>query len=264
MMRLASIPLAALLFASASPVTASVISINNGLAPPALANVIDAANSYPADDVFVQNVGCDESVVSPCAAPGDPTSVALIAGGSVGSLQAYQSSVVVMTGGSVAATRPGAIEAFGTSTVTISGGSVNGVVDSSDLATITISGGEIAGNLLAFDSSSIVLSGGSVGGFAAFDSSTITIAGTDFVVNGIPVGYGPIAIPFGALTGNLLSGDSINGSFCHNSCSSLASFPTATGLIVLVPEPGTSLMVLAGIATLQIQGQYSRRRLRIR
>ena len=259
MLPLASIALAALLVVFASPAAAIVITINNGLAPPAPGNVIDAANSYPADDVFVQNVGCDESAVSPCAAPGDPTSVAVIAGGAVGSLQAYQSSVVSMTGGSVAATRPGAIEAFGTSTVTVGGGSVNGVVDSSDLATITIFGGAIGGNLLAFDASSIVLSGGSVGSIAAFDSSTITIAGTGFAVNGFPVGYGPIPIPFGTLTGSLLSGDPINRTFCHDGCSSLAGFPTATGQITLVPEPGTVLMLLAGIAGLQVQGQYSRR-----
>ena len=75
--------------------------INNGLAPPNPANVIDAANSFPEDVVFVQNVGCNATVqVPPCFMPGDPTSVELVEGGSVGSaLEAFESSTVTMRGG---------------------------------------------------------------------------------------------------------------------------------------------------------------------
>jgi hypothetical protein len=65
------------------------IVINNGLAPPHPANVINDA-SYSGDfDVYVRNVGCPPAWPSggadwACPSPGAPTEVALVQGGAVG------------------------------------------------------------------------------------------------------------------------------------------------------------------------------------
>ena len=68
--------LALVLVALAAPAGAITIVINNGLAPPNPANVIDSLSD---DDVLVQNVGCNSTVQSPCPMPwGDPTSVDLV------------------------------------------------------------------------------------------------------------------------------------------------------------------------------------------
>ena len=61
--------------------------INNGLAPPNTANVIDY--EIPEDGAYVRNVGCPPGWPAgdpddPCPSPGDPTEVSLADGGSVG------------------------------------------------------------------------------------------------------------------------------------------------------------------------------------
>ena len=60
MRRFASVLAAASWVVAASPAVAVVI--NNGLAPPTPANVLNAANSFPTDTVFVTNLGCDAAL----------------------------------------------------------------------------------------------------------------------------------------------------------------------------------------------------------
>jgi len=207
------------------PAGAEIIVINNGLAPPNPANVIDADNSFP-DTVYVQNVGCDVTVAYPCEAPGSPTSVELVDGGSVG----------------------GGLSAFESSTVTISGGSV-GFFGANDSSTVTMRGGSVAGAVTPSGHSSVVITGGSVGGIIAPDeSSTVTIVGTGFAVDGVPVDFGPILAKSGTLTGTLESGEPIDTVFCHAYCGGPIS--ATTGLITLVPEPEAAPLFSAAALSL--------------
>jgi hypothetical protein len=81
----------------------------------------------------------------------------------------------------------------------------------------------------------------------ASDSSTLTIVGTDFAVDGDPVDYGPIAASSGVLTGTLESGDLIENRFCHDG-STACGFAT-NGLITL-PEPDQALLFAAAMLSL--------------
>jgi hypothetical protein len=226
----------------AAPAGALVI-INNGLAPPNPANVID---SRIQDEVRVQNVGCDSIVTNPCPMPwGDPTSVELVSGGSVADdLHAFESSTLTMSGGSVGRF----LFARDSSTLTMSGGSVGGELQARDSSKVTMSGGSVGDNLGAFESSTLTVSGGTVGILVvASDSSTLTIVGTDFAVDGDPVDYGPIAASSGVLTGTLESGELIDNFFCHDG-STACGFAT-NGLITL-PEPDQALLFAAAMLSL--------------
>jgi hypothetical protein len=246
----------ALALVAAAPANAVVI--HNGLAPPNPANVIDAGNSFPAENVNVQNVGCDVTVQFPCVAPGAPTAVSLVNGGVVGgALIAFESSTVTMSGGSVTGTLiangssavgmsngavSGDLIANNSSTIAVSGGSVAGSVIAFDSSAVTLAGGFVTGDLVGFDSASVTMNGGWVGGkLLAVESSAITLFGTGFAVDGTPVGYGPIAALSGTLTGTLLSGDALGNPFCHAGCTQIGS--PLTGLITLVPEPSTPLLI---------------------
>ena len=83
------------------------IVINNGSAPPNAANVIDVADDYSDDSVYVRNVGCQPGwpAVFPhdlCPSPGAPTEVEIVTGGEARYLLAYDSSTIEITGGTVA------------------------------------------------------------------------------------------------------------------------------------------------------------------
>jgi hypothetical protein len=212
-----------------SEVRSATIVINNGLAPPNPANVIDASNSHRFDEVYVQNVGCDATVAYSCPQPwGDPTGVEVVAGGSVYTLAAFESSAVTISGGSVGDGNlfpPGSITAYDASTVTMSGGEVGGALTAYGSSTVTLTGGAVGSNtrtpwsygLTAFESASVTISGGSVGGaLQAYDSSSITIIGAGFAVDGVPVDFGPIAATSGRLTGTLSSGEGIDNAFLRS------------------------------------------------
>jgi hypothetical protein len=102
---------------------AAPILINNGLAPPNPANVIDD-ETHATDSVHVRNTGCPpdgDPVTSPCPSPGNPTSVSLIRGASLItslSLHVYDTSVATIDGASVA----GGLYARDSSEVTMNDG----------------------------------------------------------------------------------------------------------------------------------------------
>jgi hypothetical protein len=80
----------------------------------------------------------------------------------------------------------------------------------------------------------------------AGDSSIIRISGSNFRVDGTPVGLGVIPFTTGTLTGTLDSGDSIIDTiFFHDGYTSAAG--TFTDTIELVPEPSTALLLALGL-----------------
>jgi hypothetical protein len=262
------------------------------LAPPNSANVIDDG-TYSAVDVYVhvRNVGCppgwpDNDPWAPCPSPGDPTEVALVDGGDVWRLYAYDSSSITMTGGELSTfvglrdssklrmsggiSLNASIDTYDTSTATITGGEMWGYAlsDSSTLtksggaaqvlmafesSTATMSGGTLTGWLHADSSSTITISGGTVGGdLRAYGSSSITIVGRNFEVDGALVPYGDLAAQTGTLTGTLASGGSINNVFYQGGYTGppcTVTYP-CSGTVTLAPPlpalPKCGYVALAG------------------
>ena len=188
---------------------AADVVINNGLAPPNPANVIDYNTS---GQVYVRNVGCPPGWPSgepydPCPAPGAPTEVLIAEGAEVSGLHVYDSSSL-------------AIE---------SGGAPYGYITAHDDATLTMSGGwaTVVG---ASESAEVTISGGSFGFetvlCVATDSAKITIVGTDFTIDG---GF----VPYGDLWGTgTLGGYLASGEYFGN-----VNFNAYDGTITLVPPP---------------------------
>jgi hypothetical protein len=249
---------AVLLLLAAAPASALDIVINNGFAPPNPANVIDD-DTYYFDSVYVRNVGCPPgwptgNASDPCPSPGAPTEVALVSGGEVdGGLHAYDSSSITFSGGGAAFS----LYAHDSSSITMSDSGWVAILysyDSSNIAmsggnmtdmrtygsaTATLSGGQ-AQMLQSRDSSNITVSGGWTEYLWAFDSSTLTIVGYNFAVDGSPVPYGDLTALTGTLTGTLDSGESIESFFEQGGGS-------YTGIIELVPEPSTALLLALGL-----------------
>jgi hypothetical protein len=252
--------------------------INNGLAPPNPANVIDD-ETYASDGVRVRDEGCP--LDDACLDPGDSTEVALVEGGTVGlGITVSDSSILTMSGGSVGDT----VEIASSATVTLSGGIIEGYLASNgtlamsggtvklnlsamDFSIVTMSGGTVEGHLFAgwdstvtmaegivlgrleaFDSASVTLSGGTIGDtIVAYHSSAITIEGTNFMVRS---GGDPVAVPYGdlnaltgTLTGTLASGDPLDNVFFQGGGS-------YAGTISLVPEPSAALLQITAFAML--------------
>ncbi len=135
----------------------------------------------------------------------------------------------------------------------MTGGSVTGGIDVGAFdglnARATILGGSVAGTIHVKQSQEVAIRGGAIDVDLVVDhlDSRVTIAGTNFAVDGIPIGSGPISAPAGTLTGTLLSGDPIDARFCQLSCSQ-SGF--GGGLITLIPEPSTALLLASGLTGL--------------
>lgn len=71
-----------------------------------------------------------------------------------------------------------------------------------------ISGGRVSDDLMrVFDFSRLIITGGDIGpGFMSYGDSEVFIHGSNFQIDGAPVGYGPVPVPMGFLSGDLLNG----------------------------------------------------------
>ena len=178
-----------------------------------------------------------------------------ISGGSLkGGCQAYGNRAfgnnrINISGGSIG----GLLEAFGNSQMSISGGSINWLEAYSD-SRVSISGGSLS-VLGALSRSKVTVSGGSIINelFADYEG-ILTIHGSDFAVDGTPVGYTELTSilggscynePYRHLTGTLFSGESIANDFGIGK----------NGKIVLIPEPAT--LLLLGLGAVMVRRKRS-------
>jgi len=245
------------------PAKSGVIVIDNGLAPPNPENVIDADNSFPGDFVRIYD--------SP---GGFPTTVEIVDGGFVYyGVNVYDTSRIIMSGGQV--------NSIGVSTAAyaeLSGGSV--VYGFNSAGEARISGGEIGAFLTCkrgiltmtggavtphgpyeeegwlaagypASSGTIHLSGGTIADYlVSFNQSVIYIQGRDFLVDGNPVPYGPLAADTGVLQGVLASGDALYNVFYIGDATAPGPFAPGQqtgGSIYLVPIPEPSVPALPAI-----------------
>jgi hypothetical protein len=167
----------------------------------------------------------------------------IMSGGSVNSLYAYDHSLVEISGGSV---RFSDLYAYGGSRVTISGGSLDICLNSFDSSRVIMLGGSVIDDLNIRGASQITLSGGTIGrNFNLEANANLTIYGSDFAIDGSPVGFVEIASilggqrtlePYRRLTGTLANGDIINNEFRIGEYAS----------ITLIPEPASLLLLGLG------------------
>lgn len=177
----------------------------------------------------------DDDVRVDWEAPGMETTVNLLAGGAI---------------------TPGyGLYGYNDSRINIFGGSVGYWLRAYDSTRVEISSGWITYYLSAYGSSEVTVSGGSIGDsiFAGYDSpddSVITFVGSDFAVDGEAFGYGELSSIWGEgnwgeprrrLTGTLASGDLLDNDF----------YIGGNSRIVLVPEPGTVLLLGLGAVMLR-------------
>ena len=182
------------------------------------------------------------------------TQVDVVFGGSVEFLKAYNDSLVNISGGSTRSR----LETWDNSQATVSGGSVFGVVTARS-SLFTMSDGTIERYMSCNENSQVVISGGSIGSVSsdwlavhdnsqlliiggtidvtlwAYDNGQITVFGSAFAIDGIPVDYGQYSGRYRwcKLTGTLINGEPLD---CYFSIYDDAS-------IILAPEPAIEVYV---------------------
>lgn len=157
-------------------------------------------------------------------------------------LPGIKTTVNILEGAAI----PQSISSYADSIINISGGRVDHLA-CYDNSQANITGGSTS-ITVASGASQINVFSEFVNYVYAVGAGTTTIYGSDFALDGVPVGYTELTAPMniGELTGTLINGDAfkaICGVF-------------GEGRVVLVPEPGTLLMVgLAGLTLLRKRGQ---------
>ena len=169
-------------------------------------------------------------------------------------LRAFDDSQVTMTGGQIGNN----MVAFGSSQITMLDGVIGQCLSSDGSSQFTLSGGHVYGNTVNIGlevrgDSQFNFSGGIVDEkLTAFDDGTLTIYGSDFMVDGQPVGNVELTSILGGswgdeaprhLQGTLLNGDSLANDFYIGN----------NATIVLIPEPTTLLLLGMGGLTLQLR-----------
>jgi len=199
--------------------------------------------------------GYEDSVEVDEGCPGIGTNVKVVSGARIAGISGFEDSSITIQGGEIVFS-----VIFGSrSTGTIAGGVMGGVMGV-DNSRITFEGGQINGSLASYGNCEAIVQGGVVSelrsdgesrvtvyggqiGWAVYatQNSVITIYGSDFAVDESSVSYGPINISSGVLTGILAGGETINSDFYI--------YESAT--IMLVPEPGTVLLLGLGVVMLR-------------
>lgn len=245
----------ALVVLTVGPAGATTFVIDNGSAPPDPANVISAV--APGDEYEVRD-----------APGGASTAVAVVDPAEFGWLRVYDASSVSLEGGTGQV-----VSAGDQSSIVIDGGIVNfiSITDQASLvlesgghrlgpdsyfsvfgdATATILGGIVAdsgldvgerGHVAIFGGQFLTLDGDPPGRWTIGGEGVVTVHGSGFAVDGVPVAIGPVTVPGGRLTGILESGEPLDVAFGVG----------ASATLLLVPEPSLALLLAGGLGWLAV------------
>ena len=130
----------------------------------------------------------------------DESRVKIVSGGEVDDLDAYDTSTVDISGGSVAVDN--FLDAYDSSTVDISWGSV-GYIRAYETSTVDISGGSVH-YLRPYNTSTVHISNGLVSQIDTYDTSTVNISGGSVAMGSSFYAYGTVNISGGSVD-NLLN-----------------------------------------------------------
>ncbi|MHC4742398.1 MAG: PEP-CTERM sorting domain-containing protein [Planctomycetota bacterium] len=170
--------------------------------------------------------------------PGAGTTLNILDGANVFFVKGWEDSIINVFGGTM-----DRLVARDSSHVTLSGGAMHGL-EAHDRSQVAVSGGS-RDFIWVLESSEAVISAGKVNRLVADVEGILTIHGSDFAVDGTPVGYtGLYSILRGdskdesyrQLTGTLLSGEPLDSNFLIGH----------SAKIILVPEPATLLLLGLG------------------
>lgn len=224
--------------------SAATITINNGLAPPNPANVLDASNTSASDVFVVANDGCGGGDVPTCEEPGSPTTVDLATGAVVDTIASHQTSSIRIAGGTASF-----VLGRDESNIEITSGAVQSMALLEGAA-----GGISGGSLAAIEvvGAALTVQGGVIGSVLVYREGALTIFGTGFSVDGVEVALGFLEALNGELRGTLASGEPLSMRFTRR------TFSEGDGAILLVPEPTSILLLSSGLVIL---ARYPRARL---
>jgi len=201
------------------------------------------------DDGKIHNINRDvmDSVQVWDSSSSNITIVNILSGAKMFDLDAYDRSIITVSGGSIDQN----LHTEDSSQLTFSGGTIDNYLAACDYSNVNFSSGIIGTNLVAIHYSSVIFSGGTIGdkiyaGNDVQNSSVITFYGSDFAINGVPVGYGEFDTGgadwvSGTLTGTLANNDHLNNQF----------YIYGDSHIVLTPEPAT--IFLLGLGTVMLR-----------
>lgn len=247
---------------AAAPARAIPIVIDNGSAPPNPANVLSA--DLPDAEYQVRD-----------SATGDPTAVLVLDSATYFSLQVFGRSSARVEGGSGGFGQTQLLSAGDEATLVIAGGGANFIsvggraslilesgghalgpdsfLGVAGDATATILGGVVAeSGLLVEERGAVTIRGGQFvdlfgdtpGLWTISDEGVVTVHGTGFAIDGVPVPAGLVTATGGILTGTLESGEALHVRFSRLG-------PTAR--LVLVPEPLSVTLLGVGAAALALR-----------
>jgi hypothetical protein len=161
---------------------------------------------------------------------GEPTLVKLLTGGDTVDIDVFQNSRFQMTGGVIS---DGTLSLHDYSRAEVSGGSIDDdPLWIGDFSRLTITGGDFTQLL------------------RVLGNSQVFIHGSNFQIDGMPVGYGPVTVPVGMLTGTLLNGQ-IRSLFTIRD----------SATVILIPEPAT--LLLFGLGGLILRRLKFKKRVRM-
>jgi hypothetical protein len=98
---------------------------------------------------------------------------------------------------------------------------------------------------------SLQWTGGTLYSIMALESSSTTIVGKNFAVDGNPASYGELVALSGTLAGTLASGKTIDTDFFQGGYDN--GHTIFSGTITLVPEPSTALLLSLGLGGLALR-----------
>ena len=141
------------------------------------------------------------------------------------------------------------MEAIEDSKITLDGGVIGNQLYARGNSRVDIFDGEIQNALRAFDNSSVFIYGGTIANFieagnSSDDTSTITLAGSDFAVNGISVPYGE----YDALD---WTNGTLSGTLSNNDYLDVLFYIKGNSKIILIPEPASFLLLAFGAMILK-------------